>query len=496
MDMLSASPEQASDQTTIADAAGPRHRSGPIRARPWSRTWWWQHRATITGVVAVVLAVAGSVAMAAAGTLDGVPLLDPAVAATVEATGAAVLVASWSRSDRRWLRRRLPLMLIAVAVTIAATAGALWVTETVTDPYPPSFLLWVGLGLAALAACPMVLRWAGDGVAGRLRRVGAVLAVPLTLAGALLLIDDEYGIWPQLGDVLGHSEDALSGAELRQLLPGGTPPKGKVRNPGAERLPRKGVIAKLDAPSTRSHFRHRPGVVYLPPAYFGAHRQDLPVLIMMVGAPGTPTNWLRAGAAEAADDAYAAAHHGVAPVLVIVDHNGSATGDTECVDGPHGNSETYLTVDVPAFITTTLGMPRNPHKWGVVGFSEGGTCALGMVLGHPDVYQHLVDLAGDPRPNLGNKQHTLTDLYGGSVAAQQAHEPAHLLATRRYSGVTAWFAAGVEDPGRILVAEKLAAATTKAGIVTHEFTGIGGHNWQFARDAFARILAPLCDEMR
>jgi hypothetical protein len=32
--------------------------------------------------------------------------------------------------------------------------------------------------------------------------------------------------------------------------------------------------------------------------------------------------------------------------------------------------ETYLTVDVPEFITTTLHVRRNPDKWGIVGFSE------------------------------------------------------------------------------------------------------------------------------
>jgi S-formylglutathione hydrolase FrmB len=182
-------------------------------------------------------------------------------------------------------------------------------------------------------------------------------------------------------------------------------------------------------------------------------------------------------------------------VLVVVDQNGSATGDTECVNGPQGNAETYLTVDVPAFITGTLHLRHNPAQWGIVGFSEGGTCALDLVLGHPDVYRHLVDLGGDARPTLGNAKHTLTALFGGSVAAVRAHDPAVLMAAHRYAGVTAWFAAGAGDPGRLAVATRMAAAARKAGITTYEFIGIGGHNWQFAGNAFVRVLPQLCTQL-
>ena len=87
-------------------------------------------------------------------------------------------------------------------------------------------------------------------------------------------------------------------------------------------------------------------------------------------------------------------------------------------------------------------------------------------------------------------------MFGGSRAAQQAHDPGWLLANGYYPGVSAWFAAGAEqDRARVRTSRHLAAASSAAGIVTHQFVGISGHNWQFAADAFARILAPLCDEM-
>ncbi|WP_238009434.1 alpha/beta hydrolase-fold protein [Dactylosporangium sp. AC04546] len=440
------------------------------------------------------------------GAFDHVPLLDRAVAGGFEVVGCALLLAALSSPERRWITRTLPILLLSVTGLVALVALTLWITGTVTDAYPPSFAIWVGAGFAALAGCPLVLRRrpvdratrpadgrttgrTTGGTAGRAlawRKAAAVVAVPATIAGAFMQIDQQYGIWPQLGDVLGHS-GAISGQQAHDLI-------GGAATPGSD-PPAHGVIVSLDAPASRSHFSHRPGVVFLPPAYFGPGRPTLPVLIMLVGSPGTPINWLRSGHGQSTDDAYAAAHNGRAPVLVVVDQNGSATGDTECIDGPRGNAETYLTVDVPAFITGTLRIQHNPSRWGIAGFSEGGTCALDLVLGHPDIYRHVIDFGGDARPNLGDPAHTLSTLFGGSLAAERAHDPAWLLSTRRYPGVTLWFGAGAGDARDIAVGEQLAAAAVRDGIVTHRFVDPGGHNWQFASAGFAGVLPQLCDEM-
>jgi len=99
------------------------------------------------------------------------------------------------------------------------------------------------------------------------------------------------------------------------------------------------------------------------------------------------------------------------------------------------------------------------------------------------------------RERLGNQEHTLSALFGGSAGAQAAHDPAKLLADRRYKGFTGWFAAGAADTKKQPVAAQLAAASKKAGITVHTFTGVGGHNWQFASEAFRRVLAELCREL-
>ena len=337
-----------------------------------------------------------------------------------------------------------------------------------------SFGLWVGLALCALVGLPVVLARQGRG-----RSWAAALAVPLTVTGALLLINDQYGMWPAVGDLLGHT-GRLGGTVLRLPAPA---------------APDTGVLVALDPPATRSHFSHRPGSAYLPPAYFSRDRATLPVVMMLAGVPGTPEQWVTSGRAVATADAYAAANDGRAPILIFVDDNGSATGDTECVDGPQGDAETYLADDVPAYVDRILRLDPSPARWAIVGFSEGGTCAADLALAHPGTFGRFVDLAGDTGPTLGNNGHTLYRLFGGSVAAWHAHQPLRMLRTHRYPGMDAWFAAGVRDHRRIVDAEQMAAAAARSGCRVHELTGTSGHNWQFAAATFAVILPALSADM-
>jgi S-formylglutathione hydrolase FrmB len=373
-------------------------------------------------------------------------------------------------------------MLVSVVVVCAGAAILLRVTNTITDAYPVTFGLWIGMALLALAGLPFTV------MRGRpVRRVTAVLAVPLTLAGGLMLIDQEYGVWPQVGDMFGR---------IPAAGPTTLPSDLTATGPGsAKAVPHEGELVALDVPSTVSHFRHRRANVYLPPAYFTPARSSLPVLLMLAGSLGTPDHWPRAGRAVTTANKYAAAHHGFAPVMVFADVNGSSTADTECVDGPQGNSETYLTTDVRNFVVDKLHVQPSPGRWGVVGFSEGGTCALDLTLRHPNLYRHIIDLGGDDKPTFGDSAHTLSALFGGSQAQEDAHDPGRLLATHHFTGVTAWFTAGTDDQRNLGIAVHFATVAKNAGIRAHEFTGVSGHNWQFASAAFARVLPQLVPEL-
>ena len=258
-----------------------------------------------------------------------------------------------------------------------------------------------------------------------------------------------------------------------------------------------GRVVSVDIPATYSHFRHRTELVYLPPVWFrtgGTVR--LPVLEMIGGEYATPANWIRAGGAVTTADAFAGKHDGYAPILVFVDASGGFRVDSECVNGEWGNAEDHLTRDVPRFLQEQFNAATAPGGWGVVGWSMGGTCAIDLVVRHPDVFAHFEDISGDLGPNLGGREKTIRALYHGDSAAWAEHDPLTVLDRRRdYRGVSGWFADGTGEPFHLNQAARLKAAADRAGIRTHLQISPGEHNWMFGATAFAEALPWLADQL-
>jgi S-formylglutathione hydrolase FrmB len=255
-----------------------------------------------------------------------------------------------------------------------------------------------------------------------------------------------------------------------------------------------GVVVPIDIPPGTSRFRSRPGTLYLPPAFFSTGRSALPVMVLLAGTPGGPDAWPRSGALQAVD-AYASQHQGVAPILAFVDHNGSFMGDTECVDGPAGAAETFLSVDVPRFLAGLLHVPLDPRRWAVGGFSEGGTCGFELAVRHPDVYGTFIDIAGDRAPNLGSAATTLHRLYGGDEAAMAAHDPVSLLRSGRFVNLAGWFVVGASDGAHRPVAEELGPASRAAGITTRTEILPGAHTWRFVVSAFRAVFPAVASQL-
>ena len=111
-------------------------------------------------------------------------------------------------------------------------------------------------------------------------------------------------------------------------------------------MPAAGAVTEVSIPATASGFAARSAWVYVPPAYLTPSHPLLPVLMMIGGQPGGPRDWLDGGQLAQQMDAWAAAHAGLAPVVVMPDGIGSALSNPLCMNSALGQVDTYLTSDV------------------------------------------------------------------------------------------------------------------------------------------------------
>ncbi|WP_433304737.1 alpha/beta hydrolase [Actinoplanes sp. CA-030573] len=146
-----------------------------------------------------------------------------------------------------------------------------------------------------------------------------------------------------------------------------------------------------------------PMSVYLPAAYSTSAGQglDFPVIEALHGYPGTPQSWLkRLGLVSFLDQEMAAGR--MAPTIVLLPYQTPRRLlDTECTNLVGGaQSETYLTVDVPAWARNHLRVRTDRKAWALTGYSAGAFCAMNLLLKHSSQYAAAASLSGYPGPGI------------------------------------------------------------------------------------------------
>ena len=123
-------------------------------------------------------------------------------------------------------------------------------------------------------------------------------------------------------------------------------------------MPAHGEVVTAEIPAgdqsgTRG-FKPRDAVIYLPPAYLTEQRPALPVVVALTGQPGSPSDWYELGALKDTLDAYAEAHDGLAPVVVVADLLGSPYRNPLCSDTVRGGRVATFR---PGYATTCRWTP-------------------------------------------------------------------------------------------------------------------------------------------
>ena len=369
-----------------------------------------------------------------------------------------------------WLMRLLGLWGRGRTGTISTGTDSTGTDSTGTDSTGTS-----PTGAAPTGAAPSRRhRWRSSAAA-----TAAFLAV---LALSAVQINIYFGLNHTVGDLTGAAAARIQPLEAGLTRAAGAPAAtGLAHWQAPAHLP-DGVIRKAVIPGTVSGFQSRDAYVYLPPAYLGSPRPALPVLVLFSGQPGGPADWLTGGALRSRLDRFAAEHAGVAPVTVVVDPNGSASGNTLCMDSRIARADTFLARDVPDWIKRTLDVDPDPRQWAAGGFSFGGTCAMQMVTRHPDVYSAALAFSSEEEPALAKvRAKTIEASFGADAAAFDQLTPLRVMAEHRFDGHGVYFAAGDRDPQFTGHMDALSEAARRAGfsVETHRIAN-AGHSWDVA----------------
>jgi len=355
----------------------------------------------------------------------------------------------------RWLRVAACLLLASAALT----AGLVWFVDRVWQPFPDRLPItvrtWLFAGIAA------VLLAIGNAYRRSWRRaVTAGAAAVLVVLACAVGVNAHYGQHPTVRSAIGlPPRNLMTFAQAA----GGSSSTGR--------------IASVDIPGTTSGFRARSGLVYVPPAYRPADPRPLPVLVLLAGQPGSPSDLFAGGRLAETLDGYAARHGGRAPVVVVPDDLGTAMANPLCLDSRLGRVATYLARDVPDWIRRHLAVDPDPAHWAIGGYSHGGTCALQLAVGHPTVYPTFVDVSGQREPTLGSRDRTVRAAFGGNADAFRRVNPLDVLGRKRFPQVFGVLVAGTDDEEYLPQQHAVRRACEAAGMTVVWVELPGGHSW-------------------
>jgi hypothetical protein len=282
-----------------------------------------------------------------------------------------------------------------------------------------AFAALLALGTLAAAAAAVVFwgRLAADRPAAIAGRVGVLLGVNLlVLLTAAVVLNDTFGFfadWTDLAGTFGSggqytasSKGTSAASAAAARVPGEAGAAG-----GSRTAP---VVPPIAQSGQRRYDVVVPGpvsgvsgrvVVQVPAGYADAAQgtRRYPVIETFHGYPGTPGQWLDSmDLGQSVDNEVAAGR--MSSVVIVSPQLEIPRGrDTECVDGGPGLPaiESWLTVDVPNWVTRTFRVSPERSAWATAGLSAGGWCAAMAALLHPARYGAAMIFGGYFTPQFG-----------------------------------------------------------------------------------------------
>jgi enterochelin esterase-like enzyme len=350
---------------------------------------------------------------------------------------------------------------IASATIGAAVAYTLMVVlfvwlDVFDGPLELRAIPWLIWGFAALGlAIRSFWLWR------RWLKIVPALALLSVLVSTTLGVNYSYGLTPTLGLFLG-----IPTSDVVKLPAVSGEAKASIGNLASSwvapaDMPATGQMGRIKGgiPATNSHFGARQAEIWLPPAALVKNPPKLPLIIWMMGKPGSPDPQFIARELEA----FAKTHNGLAPIVIAVDQLGSPTQDPLCIDSAKAKVETYFTQDVVPWARTHLNVTTSAADWMIAGYSNGGACAAYFGAKYPSTWANIMSISGEEYQGFGDGL-VGQRFFNGNQAAYEAIKPIAVMQKGTYDHAFAVFTTGSQDsrygPGQ----KKLGQAAEDAGM--------------------------------
>ena len=163
-----------------------------------------------------------------------------------------------------------------------------------------------------------------------------------------------------------------------------------------------------------------PALIYLPPQYFQGRyaKVRFPGVVVVAGYPGSADSMVTRMGYPTVEQAMLAQQRIRPMVLVMVSSVVVADRDTECTDVPAGpQALTFFTQDIPPAIDKAFHTA--PDRWGAIGDSTGGYCAVKFAMFQSSTFRAAVSLSGYYRARSDS---TTGNLWDGSRPLRELND--------------------------------------------------------------------------
>jgi enterochelin esterase-like enzyme len=224
---------------------------------------------------------------------------------------------------------------------------------------------------------------------------------------------------------------------------------------GRGELAVRGLVIRVIVAGPVSHIT-RDSYVYLPPQYFQAAYRGyrFPVIELIPGFPGVPGDWITVVGVDVILKNLISAGLAKPAVLLMPDASGGRDISLQCLNQAGGPQDaTYLAIDLPRYISSTLRVAPPGQAWGIAGFSEGGFCAANLGLQYPRTFGFSGVLSGYFTPSWNQLGHRLVSPFDGSLRLQWANTPDYRVTALAQAATLPRFWLGVGNADRSGVQE-------------------------------------------